>query len=633
MTTMPSVNDEFLTLEALEEAAQAAAKAQGFAFSRCKTTTIRKQSSMVWVVTKVEYVHNHSLLLSDEVLSFPQHRKLNINQKKLLNELHIIGTPTHIITTAINQFSNGGVIVPKDVVNQRARIRYVLNEGPNADSAQKLLRLLQQCDYIIELLKTQHGYLTYLFFSHIEAAKHTVKCPEVLIIDSTYKTNVYKYPLVTTMENENEESYKWVLKTLRNRVYNIYSCLPSVFMLDRDKALCNASKKIFPEADKMLCTWHLVEQNLKTNCHKLFENDDDYLEFKKAVETLQLAFDKEHIKVAIKSITNTAKKAYDSKKPVIYVKTLMEDSKLWIYAFTKNYYHMGILTTTHAESSHSAFKCAIETASGLETVACNPFTLHDPRFSMIIGYISIYAIDKIKRTLATIEVNSLIYKDTETCQCSIRINYKLLCHHMISKEGLSTNDPEFYKIFLKAEEIFHQLPDDTSMRAELIAHIDQVITMPLFEPVKAPNISVSKGRPLKTKREKLMSERQDLNAKKKKKLLYNSQSELNKANSLYSSPIVNCQNINYYKDSIPNFMHEYILSYTNVNRDENCNFHAIAMSLEMSEDEWPTIRHMIFNELVNRKNHYIRLFLEGETEFNSVISIVQWEKGPCEIDY
>ncbi|CAG8654131.1 7087_t:CDS:1 [Cetraspora pellucida] len=130
------------------------------------------------------------------------------------------------------------------------------------------------------------------------------------------------------MENENEESYKWFLKTFCNRVYDIYSCLSSVFMSDRDKALCNASEKFFPETDKMLYIWHLVEQNLKTNCCKLFENDDDYLEFKKAVETLQLAFDEEYIKVVIKSITNAAKKAYNSKKPVTYIKTLMEDSKL-----------------------------------------------------------------------------------------------------------------------------------------------------------------------------------------------------------------------------------------------------------------------------------------------------------------
>ncbi|RIB14125.1 hypothetical protein C2G38_2196027 [Gigaspora rosea] len=64
-------------------------------------------------------------------------------------------------------------------------------QGPNANSAQKLLRLFQQCDYMIKLLKTPDRHLTHLFFPHIEAAKHTAKRYEVLIIDATYKTNVW----------------------------------------------------------------------------------------------------------------------------------------------------------------------------------------------------------------------------------------------------------------------------------------------------------------------------------------------------------------------------------------------------------------------------------------------------------
>ncbi|CAG8593776.1 2118_t:CDS:2, partial [Scutellospora calospora] len=122
MITLPSVNDEFLTLEALEEATQAAAKAQGFAFSRRTSnleghdskspfivlqytkgekwpTATKKQLSIVWIITKVEYTHNHLLLSSNE----------------LLHELNIVGTLTRIITSAINQFSNSGIVVPKDI--------------------------------------------------------------------------------------------------------------------------------------------------------------------------------------------------------------------------------------------------------------------------------------------------------------------------------------------------------------------------------------------------------------------------------------------------------------------------------------------------------------------------------------
>ncbi|CAG8595169.1 17612_t:CDS:2 [Dentiscutata erythropus] len=100
MTDLPNVNDEFLTLEALEEAAQAASKAQDKALpfqdeiviwegnnGRSPTLSCSVQKaeigetielSIVWIITKTEYVHNHPLLQADEIVSLPQHRNLSV---------------------------------------------------------------------------------------------------------------------------------------------------------------------------------------------------------------------------------------------------------------------------------------------------------------------------------------------------------------------------------------------------------------------------------------------------------------------------------------------------------------------------------------------------------------------------
>ncbi|CAG8855080.1 17094_t:CDS:2, partial [Gigaspora margarita] len=169
---------------------------------------------------------------------------------------------------------DGGIICTKDVVNKRARIRYALNEGYNNNSAQKLLKLFE------------------------EPAKCVARCPEVLIVDATYKTNIYKFLFVSAiginnvsnekgtlvsfqiamawMEDETEASYTWFLQTLYTEIYNTYGCLPDVFMSDRDQALRNASSKVFLESNKMLCVWRILEQNLKANCRKLFKTDNDY---------------------------------------------------------------------------------------------------------------------------------------------------------------------------------------------------------------------------------------------------------------------------------------------------------------------------------------------------------------------
>ncbi|CAG8800586.1 40591_t:CDS:2 [Gigaspora margarita] len=520
---IPNVNNEFSTLEALEKAAQAAAKVQGFAFSRCSSNLDGNNSKSPYIILQYTKGGNWR-------------NNWSITSKSL---------------------DNGGIVLPKNVVNKWARIRYALNEGSNADSAQKLLCLCQQCDYMIKLLKTPDGHLTHLFFSHIEAAKHTTKYYEVLIVDATYKTNVYKFPLVSAvsisnitnekgslktfqiaiawMENENEDSYKWFLISLRKKVYDAYNCLPCVFMSDRDQALRNASR-----------------------------NDDDYIEFKKEVMALQLSSDEESIITAMKSIKIAAEKAHDPKKPLAYIDTLMKDSKF-------------------------AFKQAIETASGLESVFENINQKMQVQNLKTAIYTSTNKV-AIKNLLIEIQENSTKYNEATTCQCQIRINYTLLFYHTVSKDGpiplniidkrwylyrpdikdlpspslelLATN-PEFYKAFLKAENTFCQLSDDASIKAEFIACIHQVATMPLSEPLKAPKIKVLKGRHSGTKHEKLLSEKQDIEAKKKK-------------------------DIDIYEDSVPKFMKEFILSFINVHGNGNCGFRAIAVSLEMSEDEWPT---------------------------------------------
>ncbi|CAG8807142.1 19479_t:CDS:2, partial [Cetraspora pellucida] len=188
---------------------------------------------------------------------------------------------------------------------------------------------------------------------------------------------------------------------------------------------------------------------------------------------------------------------------------------------------MGILTTACAKLSHSAFKYAIETASELESVfeninqkmriqylkmtiytgtnkvACDPFTLCNSYFSIIISNILTYAIDRIKSLLVEIQENSTKYNKATTYLLSS------------SLELLDTN-PTFYKVFLKAEDTFCQLLDNASIKTEFIACINQTVTMLLFKPLKASKIEVLKGYYLGTKHEKLLSEKQDVEAKKKK---------------------------------------------------------------------------------------------------------------------
>ncbi|CAG8852566.1 5609_t:CDS:2, partial [Gigaspora margarita] len=296
-----------------------------------------------WIVTKVILDHDHPMVELNEVATFPQY------------------------------LIDGGIICTKDVVNERARIRYILNEGYNNDSVQKLLKLFEERDYIVIPLKTVKGHLTHLFFSYVEAAKCVARCPEVLIVDTTYKTNIYKFPLVSAiginnvsnekgtlvffqiamawMEDETEASYTWFLQTLHTKIYNTY------------------------------------EQNLKANCCKLFKTDDDYEVFKKEVVNLRFTTVEEQISQSLSAIKKAAKKAHIPEKVELYIQILMKDSTI---AFKRAIETANDLDSVFRQIDQTMclqhLKASMHTVSN--KVAIDPFICRDPRFSELIGNIS-----------------------------------------------------------------------------------------------------------------------------------------------------------------------------------------------------------------------------------------------------
>ncbi|CAG8800483.1 21656_t:CDS:2 [Gigaspora margarita] len=123
-----------LSDEALEEAVQAATKTQGFAFSRHNSNleghnrkfySIQKVKNSIIIeilhlnhVKEIQKLNNVAALFIYEPLPSENALKLEYELEKLLYKLHTVGTPIHIITTAINQFSNSGIVVPKDAANK-----------------------------------------------------------------------------------------------------------------------------------------------------------------------------------------------------------------------------------------------------------------------------------------------------------------------------------------------------------------------------------------------------------------------------------------------------------------------------------------------------------------------------------
>ena len=92
----------------------------------------------------------------------------------------------------------------------------------------------------------------------------------VLTFDTTYRTNAYKKPLVVLvgvnhhhqtvvlgcalLMDESIATYEWVLETF---LITMMNKKPISVVIDGDKAMRKAIKKVLPKACHRMCSWHL----------------------------------------------------------------------------------------------------------------------------------------------------------------------------------------------------------------------------------------------------------------------------------------------------------------------------------------------------------------------------------------
>ncbi|KAJ1382929.1 MULE transposase domain [Sesbania bispinosa] len=125
-----------------------------------------------------------------------------------------------------------------------------------------------------------------IVWTHPDAMKLLNIFHIVLIIDTTYKTNKYRLPLLEVVgvtsteltfsvafayiEQEKWDNFMWVLEKIRSMVL-IPDVSPGVIVTDRDIALMNAMEKVFPVASHLLCKFHIAK-NVKAKCQTLVSN-------------------------------------------------------------------------------------------------------------------------------------------------------------------------------------------------------------------------------------------------------------------------------------------------------------------------------------------------------------------------
>ena len=122
-----------------------------------------------------------------------------------------------------------------------------------------------------------------IFWCHPDAMKLVNACNLVFLIDNTYKTNRYRLSLldfvgVTStgmtfsasfayVECECVNNVVWALQRFRG-LFLKRDALPGVIVTNRDQALMNAVKVVFPDCINLLCSFH-INKNVKAKCKSL----------------------------------------------------------------------------------------------------------------------------------------------------------------------------------------------------------------------------------------------------------------------------------------------------------------------------------------------------------------------------
>ena len=236
-----------------------------------------------WKLKVENQTHNHGPIVFKE--GHPYLRRLTDEQKDVVARLHRQGLrPVQILDGLRDEFPEI-LCVLKDINNHVRAIKDKEKVGKTPMDAFE--NFLDKNGFLFQTLEKGKNKKTKLvFFIHSTSYKMWRAFPHILLIDATYKTNMYGWPflqfvgMTSTLKSfciahaflcrEREADFTWALEQVKKVIYDCIE--PRVIVTDRDLALMKACDRVFPNATKNLCRWH-IQQNIAKKWKSLFKGD------------------------------------------------------------------------------------------------------------------------------------------------------------------------------------------------------------------------------------------------------------------------------------------------------------------------------------------------------------------------
>ncbi|CAL5338642.1 unnamed protein product [Camellia sinensis] len=228
--------------------------------------------------------------------------------------------------------------------------------------------------------KDQENRLDKLFWADSRSRLDYAAFGDVLVFDTTYKTNAYNKPFVifvgvnnhfeTTifacnlLVDETIATYTWVLQKLLEAMDNKR---PVSVLINRDMAMREAIQKVFPNAKHRLCNWHM-HRNAKRNVRvDWFEGHFKHL---MDLDANEVVFEEAWSKMVRKYGLQNNK----------WVSDTYNNKGMWAQSYLRGHFFAGMKSSQRCEEANAEAKtdnsdpCLTTTLQPLEKHAATIFT-------------------------------------------------------------------------------------------------------------------------------------------------------------------------------------------------------------------------------------------------------------------
>ncbi|KAK9697191.1 hypothetical protein RND81_08G020300 [Saponaria officinalis] len=307
----------------------------------------KRKSDGLWTLDLINISHNHDP--SKDMVDHPSCRRLTKSETSEVERLSISGIQLRNILSSL-RLKNPNIQADssRTLYNVKTKIRNEKLDGRSM--IQALFEEFGRSKFLYNYKRDEKGHLTHLFLARPKSVMLSKLYRKVYVLDCTYKTNVYKMPLLDVigvsssnksfyscfvfLKKEKVEDYVWALQMFREMIDSSFEPM--------------AISIVFPRTIHLLCIWH-IQKNIVAKCKKQFIEDEDWDMFMSTWNAVMYA---------------ETKSSFEESWVLLELLYKEKQCQKFVSAWTDTHPHFGNRASSRAEGAHAKLKGYLQVSIG-----------------------------------------------------------------------------------------------------------------------------------------------------------------------------------------------------------------------------------------------------------------------------